>query len=685
MLDTPTDMGSWVPLKQSRTLSGAGAQALAACGVLAVVALGAALWVYPNQQPMVAVLAQTAEPTGLELFIEYFGARAYSNPQIAANVSAGMGNGVTFTQPVDPAMLAFGARVMLLLAAAGGPAGISESAIESQRAAFDGIATSTGSFYWNLMPEWDQSGGAWVPQGRPRYTGLTRAAARQRLMDYYRQNYPRLVEYLNQPASARKYRLAGLTDYSANVHYGYDFGLELQMLERGSDELGDIATGIAFLRGAARQYGRLWGVDLSSWRAATERATTYTDANVLTGGWSASYLRRHLYWAYMAGANVVHMEAAVYRKTNGDLNPLGAALQEFGTFALQRHPDVGKPVTPAAILLHHDHGFDTKHGIYNQGDSVWYGDIPYNAGDSQVNNLLRVAYPDHWQHGLALGAPFADLQGVPNAAQFRSFLAAGGDPRPYEPMPVTRWGDTFDVITNQAPPAVLDRYKLIVLGGDVTFDATLRNAIDSWVARGGVLVLFGGQTAAADSDLSGIVPGDDEPHLGVSSQWKPDGAVNDDAPFRYVPVRVEDADVLAVTDRGEPLITRRRRGTGEVYVVTALFGQNEGRSSLVAAGVDLMDQLMPRYLPAAVEGKPIQFGVNQGSGRTLVTLINNTGREWVGTVRFDSTDPAATASEYITGSAVGFTQQGATAAVAARVPAYDVRIYVLDTALKAAQ
>ncbi|MBI4908790.1 MAG: hypothetical protein HY820_34535 [Acidobacteria bacterium] len=679
MQNTLTNMSGWVPVKDAVAFHRPGAKTLGAVGAFGFAVLGISLWLFPGRQEFAAVAALPADPTGFELYLEYFGSRAYTNPEIARDFLAGMGNAVTFTPPVDMAMLSYGQRVMLLMAATTGASGLPEAAIEQQRATFDAIASPGGSFYWNLMPEWDQSGGPWVPQGRPRYIGLSRSEALQRFMDYYRNTYPRLAEYLAQPAGLRKYKLAALTDYSSNVHYGYDFGAELQMLERGSDELGDVVTGVAFIRGAGRQYGRRWGIDLSSWRSTTAGATTYTDSGVLTGGWSASYLRRHLYWAYVAGTNIVHMEAVLYRKSNGDLNPLGSALQDFGNFALRRHTDVGKPVVPAAILMNHEHGYDTKHGVFNQEDAVWYGDIAYNAGDSQVNNLLRTAYPDHWLHGLAPGASFANAAGVPNATAFRAFLSAGGDSRPFEPMPTTRWGDSFDVLTNHVPAAVLDQYKLIVLAGDVTLDLGLRNALDNWVARGGVLVMFGGQSAASDATLSGLVASEEESKVGTATEWLADGVVNEDEePYPYMAVEVENAEVLAVTNHREPLVTRRRHGTGEVYVVTALFGQNVGRNSLVAAGVALMDQLMPRLVPAHVEGKPIQFAVNQGSGKIVATLINNTGREWVGTVVFNNSDPAVTVSEYVMDQPSPFTLQGTVTRVPVRVPAYDVRIYSLE-------
>ena len=89
-------------------------------------------------------------------------------------------------------------------------------------------------------------------------------------------------------------------------------GADVGLLERGVDELGDVATGIAFMRGAGRQYDRPWGIDLSTWRTAADSATRFDAAGMLTGGWSPSYLRRHMYAAYMAGAHILQIEPTLY-------------------------------------------------------------------------------------------------------------------------------------------------------------------------------------------------------------------------------------------------------------------------------------------------------------------------------------------------------------------------------------
>jgi hypothetical protein len=40
-------------------------------------------------------------------------------------------------------------------------------------------------------------------------------------------------------------------------------GVDLLLIERANDDVGDLSTAVAFGRGAARQYGVAWGIDLS--------------------------------------------------------------------------------------------------------------------------------------------------------------------------------------------------------------------------------------------------------------------------------------------------------------------------------------------------------------------------------------------------------------------------------------
>ena len=590
-----------------------------------------------------------------------------------------MANMVALWPPADAGMRRFvtsrDVRLNFLLPAATHVRRDSSTSIESQRLAASGICAAQPArrHLWSLMVEWDQSGGAWVPNGRPRYGGLTRAQAHARFADYYLKQSPPLATYLREPATARPCRLAAVTDYSPNVFDAYGLGVDVGLLERGVDELGDVATGIAFLRGAGRQYDRPWGIDLSTWRTSADSATRFDADGKQTGGWSPSYLRRHMYAAYMAGAHILQIEPTVYYGVDGAPNPFGLTVKRFADFALRRHPDVGTPVVPTALLLDVHSGFDPKHGPYNQQHAVWYQDIAYSAGDFMIDNFLKLAYPDHWRHGTAPGAPFATPGG------YQRFLASGADPRPFEPMPSTRWGDTFDVVLSTVPASALQRYKVVVLLGDVVVDARLRRNLEPWVRAGGTLVVNVGQVTSADETLLGVRLGGADLG-GTTSRWLSDRTAFAEQPFRYRSVVPGAARVLATSGDGAPLITSNAVGAGRVILTTPDHLQTTARDRLLDVGARLFDELNREHAPAMVSGPGAQYMFSTAPGRLITTIINNSGATWNGAITASIPGAVAAVREYTADTAAVCTRAGSVATVTGSVPAYDLRIFAIEYA-----
>jgi hypothetical protein len=628
--------------------------------------------------------AQSVDWPGFAFYHEFFGPQGYADPGVAQNLIQGMMTGLTFTPPVDLGVVQttrpYNAGLMLRLAGAAQPAGISDDAINLQRTDLMALAESTpaATILWDLLPEWDQSGGAWVPNGRPAYQGLTRAQAHAAFLRYYRSAYPKLSGYLSEPLSGRKYLLASVTDYAPNVFDTYELGVDLQLLERGIDELGDLSTGVAFLRGAANQYGRAWGVDLSTWRTSTGKATTYSASGTLLGGWSESYMRRLYYMAFLSGAQVIQNEAANYRYANGRRNPFGDVTQEFADFALRQHPELGHPSVSTALLVNPDAGFDPKHSIFNQADAVWYQDLPYTAGDSMMNQFFRLAYPGHWLHGLAPGAPFADPAGVPDTVKFQNYLASGLDPRPYEPQPTTRWGDQLDVITTRVADASLQRYKVIILLGDVTLDSRLRTSLKTWVSNGGVLLMNAAQASADDQALLGVKFDSASPRTSSSFRWTSLANSQKDFPYKYSVVHADTAEVWAVSDAGDPVITSNPVGAGQVLFTTPAYLLPSSRDNILVSGLQLLDWLIPQFSSAQVSGGPAGYVVNEVPGKIVVGVFNPSGSPWTGTVTTRLPDGLNQVMEYTSAQAVPFQTSGQTVNIQAQVPAFDLRVFAVE-------
>ena len=99
------------------------------------------------------------------------------------------------------------------------------------------------------MPEWDQSGGNWV-RNRPRYRGMTRQQAYKAFTDFYLgETHAPLGTILRMAPAERGVTLATVTDFPCNVAAAYEMGVDVCMIERSIDELSDLSTGIAFVRG----------------------------------------------------------------------------------------------------------------------------------------------------------------------------------------------------------------------------------------------------------------------------------------------------------------------------------------------------------------------------------------------------------------------------------------------------
>jgi hypothetical protein len=649
--------------------------------VCLILAIAAALWRYQinSAMPPLHGLPEFA------LLQEFAGNPAYANPDVKQNLELGMLNGVTFPAPlgarIGQAARSYRAGLVLRLPAIASVAGIPDSEIEKQRALLNRMAAGDPgeNYFWDLMPGWDQSGGKWVPQGRPRYAGLTRSAALKLFQSYYCNKAPKLFTYLQETPTHRRYRFASVTNYSPNVFEAYEMGVDLQLLERGVDDLGDLSTGIAYLRGAAAQYDRPWGINLSTWRTANNGSTNYDTSGKLTGGWSAEYLRRHLYIAYMAGAKAIQIEPSTYRFSNGQLNPFGQAALEFADFALRRHPDVGKPAHSAALIIDPAAGFDPKHGAYDQAPYVWYRDIAYTAGDFMLDNLMRAAYPNHSSFGLAPGAPFANAAGVADPNKFRAYLAEGGDPRIYEPMPFTRWGDNLDVLNTRAPANSLKQYQAILLAGDVQIDAELRTRLADWVSGGGTLVLFGSQLKPDNEGLPGVHILAQGKSTANGAIWLQTGKSQPEPSFWYLPVQPGSAETLVRTNTGYPLITKQRHGLGVVYLVSALYGQSQDAGQLLASTLQLMDSVIAGKMPARVTGPPVEYVVSSSSDKTFVTVANNSSSVWSGQVLFKKPAGDSSAVEYIANQNLPFTTSDSEVTVPVQVAPFDVRVIVLET------
>ena len=300
-----------------------------------------------------------------------------------------------------------------------------------------------------------------------------------------------------------KMKIYAQSGFASNSHsyLSPDLGnSDCLILERANDDIGDLQTGIIFSRGAAKQYNKKWGIDLSLWWGVIY--------GTIQNLYSQSYHKRHLYISYFSGADIINIEGGdLLFDDNGNPSKLVNVLEKFGNFT-KEYPEINECNVdlPVAILLSQDNGF-INNPYWNRNMFSWnYAHIPSRIGDDVINAFFNVAFPssNYYQDPFPLGrfqsneppaSPFALSSITPkycpegNAAEFeyyapcyipfgeyynrsdakQSFLNNNIDPSPFRTMGTSRWGDIFDlfVLDNHLinDSNLLSNYPVLILLG----------------------------------------------------------------------------------------------------------------------------------------------------------------------------------------------------------------------------
>ncbi len=108
----------------------------------------------------------------------------------------------------------------------------------------------------------------------------------------------------------------------------YEWGARFVRMERTAT-LGNAQTGIAFMRGAGRQYNRAWGMDISTWEAHLH-GTTHFDVNGnQMAGKTASLVPWELIAYFYSGTNYVLAENFSNGTYNAECPPFEFRIFEF--------------------------------------------------------------------------------------------------------------------------------------------------------------------------------------------------------------------------------------------------------------------------------------------------------------------------------------------------------------------
>jgi hypothetical protein len=336
-------------------------------------------------------------------------------------------------------------------------------------------------------------------------------------------------------------------------HYAGEWGFDVLGSEIG-ENINSYQMMIAFNRGAARQYRTPWFIDFSPWHGPG--ITDYSDQRVwgdYSGsdhGHSLNLFKRSYFVSYMSGAGAVVAEAGGVNfftgRRDGEgyllLSPLGEVGRAFNAF-VREYPDRGVAYTPFGIVV------DYYHGTYSATTDAKkaFDFFPYEKGDYTTWHLLDLFFPGGWTAG---GRNEKDL------------------------LTETPYGDTCDVLLQNASPNVLASYPVLVLSGQILLSSGERKNYVEYVENGGILLLNELTLHQFPRSVTGV--------LGVGGAGT-----------------VRGYGKGFVAHYGDP--TREKKKTGEIIAALA-----------------------ETLLPFRVEGN-VQYLISRRARGWVVTIVNNEG------------------------------------------------------------
>jgi hypothetical protein len=412
----------------------------------------------------------------------------------------------------------------------------------------------------------------------------------------------------------------GMTAFSSLC---YSWGARTVGYESSAVTAGLLSMRMAFLRGAARQFGGL----TATYRSCNfgDASTIFSDTQSFTrprnildnyysvfSGAGMTWYKMDLWHQYLSGASMFYHEQGFdeYWIPGGtsaaglkevQLSPKGRLVDRFMRVSAA-HPDRGTPFTPVAFLLDYAHGWDPSpfepHAFGNWGkrpDLTLYGDH---------ERMLREYF-------------------------FTAYHPMG--PKSEEPITATNevyvpgiFGDVFDVVT--ATPdlkrwTTISTYPVVVAAGDLELTEPEGKRLAEYVKSGGTLLV-------ADGHLSGQgvaaleIPAAGESLEADAYDWKPTGARHRSQRFRFRPLGGGRA--LAATPEGKVFCAAYDRGEGRLIVLSVPRGLGIDRSALPVLG-QLFAHLTRGLLPVEARGD-VEWLLNRTSTGWLVALLNPAGQ-----------------------------------------------------------
>jgi hypothetical protein len=422
--------------------------------------------------------------------------------------------------------------------------------------------------------EWENYLNAWWDRSIESAPVFSKTDAELRAMDR-RGIYDTMIATLQEWKNRVHGHLSLVNGYGLLSHVA-EIGLDAVGIET-SENIPCTQVKRAFARGAARQFGIPWFEQVSVWYGNSVAAGSpvpdiYNNGfrGGLDCGHSLSHLSRHWFTSWFSGAAYVMPEASesvLYTLPwGGDAFPADAKLSPYGVRAvelahLMRTADIGVPYVPFAVLVNKYHGRWTVWG------KPW-GRFEETSGDKMVVRFFDQVFP-----GQSKGP--------------------GREERYLCPSP---YGDTFDVLVNNADRTAWGAYPVILAVGDIPWTPVDAAWLEKYASDGGILALNEINVRGLDREFTGL------------------------AENGFTPA--SNAKVVLASKDGRPLLIRRDVGRGHVFVSAANPGEDPKQE--MPFPPQLLDALAAHFLPFQVMGK-VQTLINRTPDGWALMIVNNNG------------------------------------------------------------
>ena len=407
----------------------------------------------------------------------------------------------------------------------------------------------------------------------------------------------------------------------ALVHKFFDLGMDIVGYELDATNY-HAPMRIAFVRGAARQYGKAWiNYASGNWGDACNYFTQepvvprgakswFHSKYAITDGVSISWYRRFYYLNYLSGASAIYWEQSLtnqwIKPGPGNhpvqLSPFGRTTVDFQSF-VDRLPDRGEPYTPVAFLLSYGHGYENVNYTCKMLN-VFLQD----KNDIEIRELFNVAW-----------FPAPVLEGKTQAPDVQS-------------MPSGIYGNIFDVLVDRPSRAqAILSYPVVWAIGDVSFDSTWKGILEDFLRRGGTLVL-NIETVKKNPLLSAFTGLKITGETKSFSSWSPDGnSWYPSVPYNVAICSSGKTKPIAYADQDTPLMLKNQYGEGSVITILVphLTGMDQRAHPCLPYLMNLLTaDIVPFQLFTQTKNKlsgEIMYQFNKTGNGWIVALFNNQG------------------------------------------------------------